>query len=59
MVPGEPLKYDSRGRLWVLTSRDHDEFSYFEVFGGERHVGRARVRDRVLGFDVLDTRSSC
>jgi hypothetical protein len=55
LVPGEPLKYDSRGRLWLLTSRGHDEFSYFEVFDGERHVGRARVRDRVLGFDVLDT----
>lgn len=46
-------KVDDSGRLWVLTSRDRDEFSYFELYVGAEYAGTVRVRGRVVNFDVL------
>lgn len=45
--------FDERGRLWVLTNRDRDEFSYLDIYQGPEYVGTVRVRDRAVGFDVL------
>ncbi len=46
-------KADDAGRLWILTSRDHDEFSYLEFFVDAAYAGTVRVADRAVGFDVL------
>lgn len=46
-------KLDDAGRLWVLTSRDRDQFSYMELFVGAEYAGAVRVADRVVGLDVL------
>ena len=48
-------KFDEQGRLWIATQRDHDEFSYLDVYvpGEAEFVGSVRVHDRVLGFDLL------
>lgn len=46
-------KVDDSGRLWVLTSRDRDEFSYFELYVGAEYAGTVRVQGRVANFDVL------
>lgn len=46
-------KLDDAGRLWVLTSRDRDDFSYIELFVGTEYAGTVRVADRVVGLDVL------
>ena len=44
---------DDQGRLWVLTNRDREEFSHFDIFVGPEFAGSVRVRHRVVGFDVL------
>ena len=46
-------KLDDAGRLWLLTSRDRDEFSYIELVVGAEYAGTVRVADRVVGLDVL------
>jgi hypothetical protein len=53
LVPGYPLVFDSRGRLWVATSVDRDSLSYLDVFDGGRYLGSVAVRDRMLSFDIL------
>ena len=45
--------FDERERLWVLTTRDRDEFSYLDIYVGPEYAGTVRVRDRARGFDVL------
>ena len=54
LVFGEQ-KFDDRGRLWIATQRDRDEFSYLDVYdtGEAAFVGSFRVNDRVMGFDLL------
>ena len=49
------FSYDVRGRLWVATTRDHDTFSYFEVWVGAEYAGSVRIRDRLMGYDILDS----
>ena len=44
---------DDQDRLWVLTNRDREEFSHFDVFVGPEFAGSVRVRHRAVGFDVL------
>ncbi|MDE0073943.1 MAG: hypothetical protein OXR82_10100 [Gammaproteobacteria bacterium] len=44
---------DDQDRLWVLTNRDREEFSHFDVFVGTEFAGSVRVRHRAVGFDVL------
>ncbi|MYI46383.1 MAG: hypothetical protein F4123_08445 [Gemmatimonadetes bacterium] len=48
-------KFDDRGRLWIATQRDRDEFSYVDVYDTENaaFVGSVRVNDRIEGFDLL------
>lgn len=48
-------KFDERGRLWIATQRDRDEFSYLDVYDPEEaaFVGSVRVGDRIEGFDLL------
>lgn len=48
-------KFDDRGRLWIATQRDRDEFSYLDVYDMDEaaFVGSVRVADRIEGFDLL------
>ena len=48
--------FDAEGRWWIATFRDHREFSYLDVFCDGRYVGTVQVRDRLWGFDVLESR---
>ena len=45
---------DERGRFWIATGRDRDEFSYLDVYLSREgtYFGSVRVEDRILGFDV-------
>lgn len=52
-VRGEPLRFDSTGRLWVATTRDHEERSWFDLFQDGEFLGSVPVEDRVVGFDIL------
>ena len=49
-------RFDSEGRWWIATLRDHREFSYLDVFCAERYVGTVQVRDRLWGFDILESK---
>lgn len=44
---------DDQDRLWVLTDRDREEYSYLDVYTGPEFSGSVRVRHRGVGFDVL------
>ena len=48
-----PFRFDGQGQTWVATSRDRDDYSYFEIWANARYVGTARVRDRLIGYDIL------
>ena len=48
--------FDAEGRWWIATLRDHREFSYLDVFCDGRYVGTVQVRDRLWGFDILESR---
>ena len=65
-IPCEPAKFrrrskrygvhywgDDQNRLWVLTERDREEFSYLDIYVGPEFVGSVRVRQRAVAFDVL------
>ena len=45
--------FDHQNRLWVATTRDHDAFSYFDIWTGTAYTGAVRVRDRLMGFDIF------
>jgi hypothetical protein len=47
------LIFDDLGRLWVATHRDRDAFSYFDIWVGTEYAGTARIRDRLIGYDIL------
>ncbi|MFW6193022.1 MAG: hypothetical protein ACOC83_06010 [Gemmatimonadota bacterium] len=53
LVPGDPLRYDSAGRLWAATTRDHEERSHFDLFRGGDYLGSVSVRDRLLAYDLF------
>ena len=44
---------DYQGRLWVLTNRDRNEFTYLDVYNGRAYLGTVRVRHRGASFDVF------
>ena len=48
--------FDAEGRWWIATFRDHREFSYLDIFCDGRYVGTVQVRDRLWGFDILESR---
>lgn len=50
-----PIKFDHEGRLWVATTRDRDTYSYLDVWSGQTYIGTVRIRDRLLGYDLLGT----
>lgn len=52
-LTGIPFKFDRKGRLWVGTTRDRDAYSYLDVWIGTEYVGTVRIRDRLVGYDVL------
>ena len=46
--------FDGQDRLWVLTNRDRDEWSYLDIYDRDgQYAGTVRIRDRAHGFDVL------
>lgn len=47
--------FDRENRLWVATTRDRDAYSYFDVWVGTEYVASVRIRDRLMGFDMLDS----
>ena len=47
------LVYDDQERLWTATTRDRDRFSYLDVYEGTEYMGTVRVRDRLVGYDIL------
>ena len=47
------LGFDSHGRLWVGTTRDRDTFSYLDIWAGSEYVETVRIRDRLIGYDLL------
>lgn len=55
LIPSRPLRFDSSGRLWVATTRDREEFSYFDVFRSTDLISQVQVRDRILTYDIQDT----
>ena len=44
---------DDHGRLWILTNRDRNEFSYLDIYVGPEYAGTVRVRHWAERFDVL------
>ena len=47
------LSFDGESRLWAATSRERDTFSYLDVWIGTEYAGTVRIRDRLLGYDIL------
>ena len=47
------MKFDSDNRLWIGTQHDRSAFSYIDVWTGTEYSGSVRVRDRLVGFDIL------
>ena len=47
------LAYDGKDRLWYATTRDRDNFSYLDVWVGTGYEGTVRIRDRLMGYDIL------
>ena len=45
--------FDSLERLWVATTRDRDNFSYLDIWVGTEYTGTVRIRDRLIGYDLL------
>jgi hypothetical protein len=52
-IVGRGRIFDDTGRLWVGTQRGRDEHSYFDLYSGVEFLGRVKIRDRVLGFDLM------
>ena len=50
---GVALSFDGENRLWAATSRDRDAFSYFDVWIDREYAGTVRIRDRLMGYDIL------
>ncbi len=45
--------FDDGGRYWVATHRDLHEWSWLDVYENTGYVASVRVRDRMLGFDIV------
>ena len=45
--------FDDGNRYWVATHRDLHEWSYLDVYENTEYVATVKVRDRMLGFDVV------
>ena len=47
------LAFDGESRLWAAITLGRDAFSYIEIWIGTRYAGTVRIRDRLMGFDIL------
>ncbi len=47
--------FDAGNRYWVATHRDLHEWSYLDVYEDTEYAASVKVRDRMLGFDVVGT----
>ena len=54
-MAGDMGRFDATDRLWIATQRDHNEFSYLDVFSARdaAFVGSVKVRDHMKGFDLV------
>ena len=54
-MAGDMGRFDATDRLWIATQRDHNEFSYLDVFSARdaAFVGSVKVRDHMMGFDLV------
>lgn len=48
------LAFDARNRLWVATTLYRNASSHFEVWTDARYAGMVQIRDRLLGYDLMD-----
>ena len=55
LTSDSPFGFDSLDRLWVAITRDRETFSYFDIWIGTEYVGTVRIRDRLIGFDLLES----
>ncbi len=53
-IAGRSLIHDASGRLWIGTRRDRDRFSFLDLYLDRDFLGTVQVRDRMLGFDIMD-----
>lgn len=47
------LTFDGENRLWAAITLDRDAFSYIEIWIGTQYAGAVRIRDRLMGYDIL------
>ena len=47
------LAFDGESRLWAAITLGRDAFSHIEIWIGTRYAGTVRIRDRLMGFDIL------
>lgn len=54
-MAGRPGLFSATGRLWIATQRDHNEFSYLDVFEGREatFVGSVKVGEHMKDFDMV------
>ena len=54
-MAGRTGLFDATGRLWIATQRDHNEFSYLDVFSARdgAFIGSVKVKDHMKGFDLV------
>ena len=50
---GSAMVFDGRDRLWVATTLDRDDFSYFDIWVDTHHAATVRIRDRLMGYDLM------
>ena len=50
---GSAMVFDDRDRLWVATNLDRDDFSYFDIWVDTDHAAKVRIRDRLMGYDLM------
>lgn len=46
-------RFDDGNRYWVATHRDLHEWSWLDVYENTEYVATVKVRDRMLGFDLV------
>lgn len=48
-----PIRFDPRGRAWIATNRKDETFSYIDVYRRTEYLGTVRVRDSLIGIDIV------
>ena len=54
-MAGRTGLFDATGKVWIATQRDHNEYSYLDVFSARdgAFIGSVKVRDHMKGFDLV------